>query len=170
LPSLPGLGRQAVGHDAPGPCRGEKLFVDYACDLASEVIDRLKPGKGLGNAGPVGGVRFGAVGDVPLLDMLRGAANLAGAVVEQGLPLFGIHHAEQIARLLEVVIVDPVVPVVPCATVGGGPHGHRRGGRTPSQTPSALEAVAPAGAALAIVRVARHLQSASSVGSDTCAG
>jgi hypothetical protein len=40
LRSLPQLGRQALGHDAPAHAGGEKLFVDYAGEPV-EVFDRL---------------------------------------------------------------------------------------------------------------------------------
>jgi hypothetical protein len=48
----------------------------------------------LGNASAVGGVSFGAVGDMPLLDMPRRSADLTGCVVEQCLLLSWIHFAE----------------------------------------------------------------------------
>ena len=43
--------------------------------------------------------------------MLRGLADLAGGVVEQRLLLLRVHVAEQIARLLPVIVVHPVIPM-----------------------------------------------------------
>src|ERR1700676_2905301 len=60
----------------------------------------------------IGRVGFGAIGDVPLLDVPCGAADLPRGVVEQRLPLLGVHHAEQVAGLLVVVVIDPVVAVI----------------------------------------------------------
>jgi hypothetical protein len=48
----------------------------------------------LGNAGAVGRIGFGAVGDMPLLDMLRRRAELTGRVFEQRLLLSRNHFAE----------------------------------------------------------------------------
>src|SRR3546814_5313934 len=52
-----------------------------------------------------------AVADVALLDEVRGVAHRAGGVVEQRLLLRRGHQPEQVAGLLEVVVV--VVAVVP---------------------------------------------------------
>jgi hypothetical protein len=68
----------------------------------------------LGDAGAIGGIGLGAVGDMPLLDMLGGLADLAGRVVEQHLLLLRVHLPEQIARLLPVIVINPVIPM------GGG--------------------------------------------------
>src|ERR1700737_4473832 len=65
----------------------------------------------LRNTGAVGGIRLGAVGDVALLNVLRGAANLTGGIVEQRLLLRRRHLAEEIARLLPMIVVDTMVPV-----------------------------------------------------------
>src|SRR3546814_6907250 len=59
----------------------------------------------------VGGVGLRAVADVALLDEVRGVAHRAGGVVEQRLLLCRGHQPEQVAGLLEVVVV--VVAVVP---------------------------------------------------------
>jgi hypothetical protein len=59
----------------------------------------------------VGGIGLGAIGDMTLLDVFRSAADLASRIVEQRLLLGSSHLAEEIARLLIVVVVDTMVPV-----------------------------------------------------------
>src|SRR5947209_12373704 len=46
-----------------------------------------------------------------LLNVFRGSADLAGGIVEQRLLLLRIHLPEQIARLLPVIVIHPVIPV-----------------------------------------------------------
>src|SRR4030088_153215 len=65
----------------------------------------------LRDAGAVGRIGLGAVGDMPLLNVLGRAADLAGRIVEQGLLLSRAHLAEEIARLLVVIVVDTMVPM-----------------------------------------------------------
>src|ERR1700680_2591567 len=60
----------------------------------------------LRDARAVGRIRLGAVGGVPLLNVLGRTADLASRVIKQGLTLSGAHLAEQIARLLVVIIVN----------------------------------------------------------------
>src|ERR1700676_5414335 len=60
----------------------------------------------------IGRVGFGAIGDVPLLDVLCCAPNCPRGVVEQAPPLLGVHHAEQVAGLLVMVVIDSMVPVI----------------------------------------------------------
>src|SRR5260370_4156206 len=55
--------------------------------------------------------RLGAVGDMTLLNVLGRTADLASRIVEQGLTLGGAHLAEEIARLLVVIVVDTMVPM-----------------------------------------------------------
>src|SRR4030088_135658 len=55
----------------------------------------------LRDAGAVGGIGLGAVADMPLLNVLRRAADLAGRA----------HLAEEIARLLVVIVVDTMIPM-----------------------------------------------------------
>src|SRR5882672_11772096 len=56
-------------------------------------------------------IRPGAVGDMPLLNVLRSTADLAGRIVEQLLLLGRAHFAEEIARLLVVIVIDTMVPM-----------------------------------------------------------
>src|SRR6185369_12057128 len=65
----------------------------------------------LRDAGAVGGIGLGTIGDMTLLDVLRSTADLASRIVEQRLLLGRRHLAEQIARLLVVIVVDAMVPV-----------------------------------------------------------
>src|SRR3981081_1477759 len=65
----------------------------------------------LRDAGAVGGIGLGAVADMPLLNVLRRAADLAGRIVEQRLLLGRAHLAEEIARLLVVIVVDTMIPM-----------------------------------------------------------
>src|ERR1700730_7318091 len=65
----------------------------------------------LRDARAVGGIGLGAVADMPLLNVLRSAADLASRIVEQRLLLDGAHLAEEIARLLVVIVVDTMVPM-----------------------------------------------------------
>ena len=71
----------------------------------------LSAGNRLSNPGAIGGIGLGAIGDVPPLNVFGGCADLAGRVLEQSLALSGVHLAEEIARLLIVVIIDAMVPV-----------------------------------------------------------
>jgi transposase len=41
LRAVPRLGVPIVGHNAASPCRGDKLFVDYARDTVPVIVDRL---------------------------------------------------------------------------------------------------------------------------------
>ena len=50
-----------------------------------------------------------------LLNVLRSAADLTGRVVKQLLLLLRIHLPEQVARLLPVIVIHPVIPVRGCA-------------------------------------------------------
>src|SRR5438132_9899711 len=68
-------------------------------------------------------VRPRAVLYMALLDVRPCITHRAGGVLEQRFPLRRSHLAEQIARLLPVIIVDAVVPVRPVAV-----HRHRRFG------------------------------------------
>src|SRR3984893_13795641 len=77
--------------------------------------------EGPSDSGSIGRVGLGTIGDVPLLDMQARVAHRAGRVLEQGLLLGGCHQAEKIARLLPVVIIDPMVPVRAVAV-----HRHRK--------------------------------------------
>ena len=70
--------------------------------------------QGVGDAFAVSRVRLRAVGDMSVLDMLGGLADVAGRVVEQDLLLLRIHLPEQIAGLLPVIVIHPMIPV------GGG--------------------------------------------------
>src|SRR6202022_2629629 len=63
----------------------------------------------LRDARAVGGIGLGAVADMPLLNVLRSAADLASRIVEQRLLLGGAHLAEEVARLLVVIVVDTMV-------------------------------------------------------------
>src|SRR5260370_40014069 len=63
----------------------------------------------LRDAGAVGRIGLGAVGDMPLLNVLGRAADLAGRLVEQGLLLSRAHLAAEIARLLVVIVVAAMV-------------------------------------------------------------
>lgn len=76
-----------------------------------------------GNSGAVGGVGAGAVVDVAPLDVIGGIAHRARRVVEKRLALVRIHGAEQVARLLPMVVVDAVVPVRADAINGHGRFG-----------------------------------------------
>src|SRR3984893_4797521 len=70
-----------------------------------------KAGNRRSNPGAIGGIGLGAIGDVPPLNVFGGCADMAGRVLEQSLALSGVHLAEEIARLLIVVIIDAMVPV-----------------------------------------------------------
>ena len=65
----------------------------------------------LRNPRAVGGIGLGTIADVALLDMFGGPADLASRVFEQRLALSGVHLAKQIAWLLIVVVIDPMIPV-----------------------------------------------------------
>src|SRR3981189_3650212 len=64
-------GRAPPAGEASGLFRGDRLRFD-----AQRLCD----------AGAVGRIRLGAVGDMPLLNVLRSTADLAGRIVEQLLP------------------------------------------------------------------------------------
>src|ERR1700733_2522680 len=70
----------------------------------------------LRNTCAIGGIGLGTIGDMTLLDVLRSAADLPGGVVEQILLLLRIYLPGQVARLLPMVVIDPVIPVSGCAT------------------------------------------------------
>src|ERR1700681_4282978 len=53
----------------------------------------------LGDARAIGRIRLGAVGDMPLLNVPRSAADLASRIVEQRFLLGRSHLAKKIARL-----------------------------------------------------------------------
>src|SRR6266850_8134712 len=65
----------------------------------------------LRDASAVGRVGLGAVGDMTLLNVLGRTADLASRIVEQRLTLSWAHLAEEIARLLVVIVVDTMVPM-----------------------------------------------------------
>src|SRR5882757_9309281 len=65
----------------------------------------------LRDAGAVGRIRLGAIGNVPLLDVQPGVAHRPRRVLEQHLLLRRRHLPEQAAGLLPIVIVDTVVPM-----------------------------------------------------------
>src|SRR5882757_655295 len=67
--------------------------------------------QGLGDAGAVRRIGTGAIGNVPLLDVQLGVAHRPRRVLEQRLALSRIHLAEQVARLLPVIIVDAMIEV-----------------------------------------------------------
>jgi hypothetical protein len=48
---------------------------------------------------------------MPLLDMALTIAQCASGIAKQRLPLIRRHQAEQIARLLPVIVVDTMIPV-----------------------------------------------------------
>src|SRR5713226_3415766 len=70
-----------------------------------------KAGNRLSNPRAVGGIGLGAIGDVPLLNVLGGCTDLAGRILEQRLALNSVHLAEEIAWLLIVVLIDPMIPM-----------------------------------------------------------
>src|SRR5438552_6255738 len=72
---------------------------------------QLLEADGAGDTGAVGRIGTAAIGDVALLDVQARIAHRAGRVVEECLLLGECHQAEEIARLLPVVVVDAVVPV-----------------------------------------------------------
>jgi hypothetical protein len=80
-------------------------FVVICGSLLTEAGNRLS------NACTVGRVGFGAIGDVPLLDVFGSSADLAGGIIEQSLALSGVHLPKEVTRLLIVVVVDAMVPV-----------------------------------------------------------
>src|SRR3981081_4414890 len=59
----------------------------------------------LRNTRAICGVRLGAIGNMSLLNVPCGAADLTGRVVEQRLLLLLVHFPEQIARLLPVIVI-----------------------------------------------------------------
>src|SRR5947207_10066045 len=87
--------------------RAKARFSD--CLIRSE---RQRQSKGARDPRVLGRVGLQAVGDVPLLDVLCRTPARPRGIVEQDLPLLDVHHAEQVARLLVVVVIDPVVPVI----------------------------------------------------------
>src|SRR5882757_3567555 len=89
-------GRAPPAGEASGLFRGDRLRFD-----AQRLCD----------AGAVGRIRPGAVGDMPLLNVLRSTADLAGRLVEKLLLLGRAHFAEEIARLLVVIVIDTMVPM-----------------------------------------------------------
>src|SRR5216684_5840628 len=84
-------------------------LIERFCDHLRNLL--TKAGNRLSNPGAVGGIGLGAIGDVPLLNVFGRCADLSRRVVEQRLALSGVHLAEEIARLLIVVIIDSIVPV-----------------------------------------------------------
>src|SRR3979411_295829 len=60
----------------------------------------------------IGRIGLHAVDDVPLLDVLCRAPDRPRGVVEQDLPLLCVHHAEKVAGLLVMVIIDAMVPMI----------------------------------------------------------
>src|ERR1700704_5968664 len=89
-------GRAPPAGEASGLFRGDRLRFD-----AQRLCD----------AGAVGRIRLGAVGDMPLLNVFRSTADLAGRIVEKLLLLGRAHFAEEIARLLVVIVIDTMVPM-----------------------------------------------------------
>ena len=87
--------------------RAKARFSD--CLIRSE---RQLQSKGARDPLAIGRVGLKTVGDVPLLDVLCRAPDRPRGVVEQDLPLLGVHHAEQIAGLLVVVVIDAMVPMI----------------------------------------------------------
>jgi hypothetical protein len=69
--------------------------------------------EGLRDTGAVRRIGAGAIGDMALLDVQLGIAHGARRVLEQHLLLRFSHLAEQVARLLPVIIIDAMVVVRP---------------------------------------------------------
>src|SRR5258705_4673627 len=65
----------------------------------------------LRDAGAVGRIRLGAIGNVPLLHVQPRVAHRMGRVLEQQLLLGRRHFSEQVAGLLPMIVVDAVVPM-----------------------------------------------------------
>src|SRR5580704_17804141 len=57
----------------------------------------------------IGGVGFGAIGDVALLDVKARIAHGTGRVLEQHLLFGGRHQTKEVAGLLPVIVVDAMV-------------------------------------------------------------
>src|SRR3984957_8457580 len=109
LHSSPG---KLEGHLEVGPPRHPSASLNPSSDFAAALGNILtQADNGLSHACSISRIGFGAIGDVPLLDVFGGCADLAGGVVEQGLALSGVHLPKQVARLLIMVVVDPMVPV-----------------------------------------------------------
>src|ERR1700691_5549255 len=72
---------------------------------------RLFEPEGLRYPGPVGRIRAGAIVDVPLLDVQPCVAHRPRRVLEQQLLLRRRHLSEQVAGLLPMVILDPMIPM-----------------------------------------------------------
>jgi hypothetical protein len=83
----------------------------FGWGMADGAGKRRRPTKRLRDAGAVGGIGLGAIGDMPLLNVLLRAADLASRIVEQRLLLGRAHLAEEIARLLVVIVVDTMIPM-----------------------------------------------------------
>ena len=80
-------------------------FSDHSRNTLTEVGNRL------GNADVMGRMYLGAVGDVALLDVLCRPADPGGPYWSNRVCRWGVHLPEEVAWLLIVFVVDPVVPV-----------------------------------------------------------
>jgi hypothetical protein len=59
----------------------------------------------------MGGIGYGAAGDMPLLNLEAGVAQRAGGILEQKLLLGKAHRPEQVSRLLVTIVIDGMVPI-----------------------------------------------------------
>src|SRR5438477_7939824 len=103
------------------------------------------------HAGAVCRVRPRAVLDMALLDVRPCIAHRAGGILEQRLPLRRGHLAEQIARLLPVVVIHAMIPMRPVAV-----HRHWRLGKIGLIVPE-LGAVGVEGERATQIAVRPHL-------------